>query len=102
MILTTLKAKENKMNLACEACRGCKSLLVWNRPGVLIEGKIIQPWSVPDLISPDIMKCSYIYSRKGLDAIPNCPCQTCLIKTVCYSGCDEFADLKGQMDLLMS
>ena len=33
-------------------------------------------------------ECSF--TRVGIESFPNCPCQTCLIKTVCGVTCDDF------------
>jgi hypothetical protein len=40
---------------------------------------------------------SLLYSKReccftlvGVEAIPNCPCQECLVKTMCRTICEEF------------
>ena len=73
-----------KTSLVCEACRGCRTL----KDGT----------KTPDpRLVVDIIKCIYVYSDTDLDAIPNCPCQLCLVKTMCYSVCDEFIKTRNEL-----
>ena len=48
-----------------ENCRGCKSLMR--------------------------NKTECLFTMVGIESIPDCPCQTCLIRTVCEDPCDDLS-----------
>lgn len=41
-------------------------------------------------LTADKAKCKY--TKVGVEYLPDCPCQTCLIKLVCGNPCDDFAE----------
>ena len=41
-------------------------------------------------LTTDKVECRY--TKFGVEYLPNCPCQTCLIKLVCGNTCDDFAE----------
>ena len=58
-------------NTPLSLCKGCKGL-------------------VPLINGGNAMQCMFSRTHPTDFMIPNCPCQICLIKPMCLSGCEEF------------
>jgi len=58
-------------------CKGCKGL-------------------VPLINGGNTMQCMFSRTHPNNLMIPNCPCQSCLIKAVCNEFCDDYMDLWHQ------
>lgn len=41
--------------------------------------------------STECFEC--VYTRLGIENIPNCPCKKCLIKGICTNNCETFSEI---------